>query len=101
MRIGQTTESLQADQVARTGNRGTTGSGALRDAQALGATDKVELSSASRKLTSPDAPMNTAQIDSLRKAIAAGTFRPDPAVVADKMIGEAAELFERMISGQR
>lgn len=101
MRIGQTTESLQADQIARTGNRGTTGSGALREAQAVGATDKVELSSASRKLTSPDAPINTAQVEAVRKAIAAGTFKPDPAVMADKMIGEAAELFERMVSGQR
>ena len=101
MRIGQTTESLQADQIARPGSRGTSGSGALREAQSVGTTDKVELSSASRKLTSPDAPVNTAQVEALRKAIAAGTFRPDPSVVADKMIGEAAELFERMVSGKR
>jgi negative regulator of flagellin synthesis FlgM len=101
MRIGQTAESTQSSQLAGTGHRGTTGAGALQEAAAIAATDRVELSTTSRKLATPAASIDSAQVQAVRKAIDSGTYVVDVNAVADKMISEAAELFERIVCGPR
>ena len=101
MKIGQVGEGLQPDLVSRTAGQAGGGNGPVKQAAPVAATDRVELSDASRQLTAGDASINLDKVAEVRKAISEGSFRIDPSVVADKMISEAAELIERIAHGAR
>jgi negative regulator of flagellin synthesis FlgM len=104
MKVGQTNENLSADLVARTGARqavntptqaNRTAPGNAADSQV----DKVIVSDASRELVSDASTVFDEQkVAAAAAEIQNGNFRIDANKIADRMINEAAELFERISS---
>ena len=67
------------------------GKAGTRDASATSATDpRVQVSNIGRALASARAPEtpDEARISALREALANGTFKVDPAAIADRMMQE-------------
>lgn len=101
MKVGQTNESLQADLAARVGTRTPSGTGVAGESAAVGPTDQVAISQATRKLQvgSASEPFDAEKVNAVRAAIERGEFHVDAQKVADKMINEAAALLERISAG--
>ncbi|MFP5406656.1 MAG: flagellar biosynthesis anti-sigma factor FlgM [Gammaproteobacteria bacterium] len=103
MKIGKPAETQPTDALARSAQAagasrqaGTAGGGKI---ERTGATDKVQLSEASRKLASEIGSSDTvraAKVEEVRQAIAEGRFHVNAKVVAEKMIAESAELLETL-----
>lgn len=99
MKIGQTTEALQAELLARAAARTAGQDGPPREVAPVEATDKVQLSDASRNLAASALAVNENKVEEVRAAISAGTFTVNVHAVADKMIHAAAELIESITTG--
>ncbi len=72
-----------------------------KDAAPAPQADSVQLSAASRSIgaiTGTDTDVRTDKVEALRMQIEAGQFHVDAHKVADRMIAEAAELLETIVS---
>src|SRR4051812_25692300 len=100
MKIGKTNEAMQPDVPERVGARPAGGAGPAPALDGVAQTDSVELSPQSLALsaTSQD-PIDATKVATVSAAIANGQFKVDAQKVADRMINEAAQLLERITSG--
>jgi flagellar biosynthesis anti-sigma factor FlgM len=103
MKIGQTSESQRTNPL-KTGLDGRPTAPASTDpVEAVEASDRVELSAASRLLAAPGADTAGAireqKVEEVRRAIQEGRFHVSAQAVADRMIVEAAELLETIARG--
>jgi flagellar biosynthesis anti-sigma factor FlgM len=102
MKIGQITDGLQPAGISPTSGQGSgTGSGPVQGVAAPAAVDQVQLSQMSQQLTGSDASINVDKVAQVRQAVSDGTFVVDPAVVADRMLNEAAHLLQQLSGAGR
>ena len=104
MKIGNNIESLQSELVNRATNASRSPANSGSEIGAVEATDRVEISGASRSLAavasaSTDA-VRAEKVAEVKAAIEQGKFHVSAQAVADKMISEAAELIESITSGR-
>ena len=101
MKIGkpaeiQQSELVRATQAAGTGKAGSAGG----PVEATSAAASVQLSDTSRRLAaqagSTGETIRAEKVEEVRRAISEGRFDVNAAVVAEKMIAEAAELLETL-----
>jgi negative regulator of flagellin synthesis FlgM len=76
-------------------------SAAVEAVNAAAASEKIQLSEASQALNRLSIePFDAAKVAQIRKAISEGRFNVNAEIVADRMIGDAAELMTTIFSGQ-
>ncbi len=76
-------------------------SSALESVNPAAASEKIQLSETSQALNKLSAePFDAAKIAQIRKAISEGRFNVNAELVADRMIGDAAELIVHIFSGK-
>ncbi len=89
-----------ADAAAKTAQAGSASAaaGAAASAAAPDPSAKVELSSTASTLLSGSADFDADKVTRISDAIAAGTFKVNPEVIADKLISNAQELLTKVKS---
>ncbi len=77
-------------------------SGPIDAVRPTASSEKIQISEASKALNQiPDEAFDAAKVAQIRKAISEGRFNVNAEIVADRMIGDAAELIVRIFSGKR
>ena len=96
MKIGNSTDSVQADIAARAANGTRSPAAGSQEVAGSAPVDRIELSATSRSMAAEgsQAPVRSDKVAEVRAAIDAGTFNVSSQVVAEKMISAAAELLQ-------
>lgn len=105
MKINPTNDSSSkeiSDRLARGVSSPSNPSGSVESVGATAETEKIQISEASRALNLLNSePFDAAKVAEIRKAISEGKFNVNAERVADRMIGDAAELIVRIFSGRQ
>lgn len=103
MKIGQTSDSQRTNPLQATLDGRASAPASAAPVGPVEASDRVELSVASRALVAPGDDTSGAirerKVEEIRRAIQEGRFHVSAQAVADRMISEAAELIETIARG--